>query len=49
MIEPAEGVDRASALDTINSGPVDKLLATGAVDLVSNWRMKPGPPTTTYR
>ncbi|WP_016695817.1 hypothetical protein [Rhodococcus rhodochrous] len=43
MIEPADGVDRASALDTINSGPVEKLLATGAVDLVSNWRMKPWP------
>ncbi len=43
MIEPADGVDRASALATIDAGPVRTLLDTGAVDLVSSWRHKPWP------
>lgn len=43
MIEPAEGVDRTAAIETINDVPVKALLGTGAVDLVSSWRMKPWP------
>ncbi|MCY4668634.1 MAG: hypothetical protein OXC29_11655 [Rhodococcus sp.] len=43
MIEPVGGVDRAEAIETINGGPVKLLLDTGAVDLLSNWRMKPWP------
>lgn len=43
MIEPAEGVDRTAAIETINGVPVKALLGTGAVDLVSSWRMKPWP------
>lgn len=43
MIEPAEGVDRAAAIEIIDDGPARKLAGKGAVDLVSSWRMKPWP------
>lgn len=43
MIEPADGVERADAIRAIDAGPAKKLVDTGTVDLVSNWRMKPWP------
>lgn len=43
MIEPADGVGRGEAIDSIDHGPARKLLDQGAVDLVSSWRIKPWP------
>lgn len=43
MIEPADNIDRATALEKIESGPVRTLLDSGTVDLVSSWGPKPWP------
>lgn len=43
MIEPADGAARGAVVEAVTQGPARALLATGAVDLVSSWRMKPWP------
>lgn len=41
MIEPADGVDRADAIRTVDEGAAKNLVGQGAVDLISSWRVRP--------